>query len=68
MQFDLSPSEVDLLVGLLDNQVGRKLVEIRRTDNRDFKHDLEREEQALEGLLGKLKKLQAEGWKAAGFR
>jgi hypothetical protein len=68
MQFDLSPSEVDLLVGLLDNQVGRKLVEIRRTDNRDYKHDLEREEQVLEGLLGKLKQLQAEGWKAAGFR
>lgn len=64
MRFDLSPSEVDLLVGLLDNQVGRKLVEIRRTDSRDYKHDLEREEQVLETLLGKLKKLQADGWKA----
>jgi hypothetical protein len=68
MQFDLSPSEVDLLVGLLDNQVGRKLVEIRRTDHREFKHDLQHEELVLEGLLSKLKQLQAEGWKAAGFR
>jgi hypothetical protein len=68
MQFDLSASEVDLLVGLLDSQVGKKLVEIRRTDNRDFKHDLQHEELVLEGLLGKLKQLQAERWKAAGFR
>lgn len=68
MQFDLSPSEVDLLVGLLDNQVGRKLVEIRRTDHREFKHNLQHEELVLEELLKKLKQLQVEGWRAAGFR
>jgi hypothetical protein len=55
MQFDLSPSEVDLLVGLLDNQVGKKLVEIRRTDTRDFRNGLRNEEAVIEGLLRKLK-------------
>lgn len=59
MQFDLSPSEVDLLVGLLDNQVGKKLVEIRRTDTRDFRNGLRDEEAVLEGLLRKLKEANA---------
>jgi hypothetical protein len=68
MQFDLSASELDLLVGLLDHQVGRKLVEIRRTDHREFKHYLQDEELVLEGLLDKLKQLQAEHSRAAGIR
>jgi hypothetical protein len=55
MQFDLSPSEVDLLVGLLDNQVGKKLVEIRRTDTREYRNGLRVEEATLESLLRKLK-------------
>ena len=55
MQFDLSPSEVDLLVGLLDNEVGKRLVEIRRTDTRDYRNGLKIEEAALERLLRKLK-------------
>jgi hypothetical protein len=55
MQFDLSPSEVDLLVGLLDDQVGKKLVEIRRTDTRDYRNGLRNEEEVLESLLRKLK-------------
>ncbi len=38
MQFDLSPSEVDLLVGLLDNEVGKRLVESRGTDTRDYRN------------------------------
>jgi hypothetical protein len=55
MQFDLSPSEVDLLVGLLDDQVGKKLVEIRRTDTRDYRNGLRNEEAVLEGLLRRLR-------------
>lgn len=55
MQFDLSSSEVDLLVGLLDNEVGKRLVEIRRTDARDYRNGLKDEEAALESLLRKLK-------------
>jgi hypothetical protein len=55
MQFDLSRSEVDLLVALLDDQIGKKLVEIRRTDTRDYRDDLKDEEALLEGLLRKLK-------------
>ena len=55
MQFDLSPRELDLLYSLLDAQVGKKLVEIRRTDTRNFLEDLKDEEEVLEGLLRKLK-------------
>ena len=55
MQFDLSPSEVDLLVGLLDNEVGKRLVEIRRTDTRDYRNGLRDQEAVLERLLEKLK-------------
>lgn len=55
MQFDLSPSEVDLLVGLLDSEVGKRLVEIRRTDTRDYRNGLKIEEAAVERLLRKLK-------------
>ena len=58
MQFDLSPPEVDLLVGLLDNEVGKRLVEIRRTDTRDYRNGLRDEEAALERLLEKLRQLQ----------
>jgi hypothetical protein len=55
MQFDLSPSEVDLLVGLLDSEVGKRLVEIRRTDTRHYRNGLKIEEAAVERLLRKLK-------------
>jgi len=55
MQFDLSTRELDLLYALLDEQVRRKLVEIRRTDTRNFRQDLKDEEEVLEGLLRKLK-------------
>lgn len=55
MQFDFSPSEVDLLVGLLDNEVGKRLVEIRRTDTRDYRNGLKIEEAALERLLRKFR-------------
>jgi len=54
MQLDLSSVEVDLLVDLLDNQVGKKLVEIRRTDTRDYRNGLINEEAILESLLRKL--------------
>ena len=55
MQLDLSCSEADLLVELLDSQVGKKLVEIRRTDTRDYRNGLKNEEVILESLLRKLK-------------
>lgn len=55
MQLDLSCSEADLLVDLLDSQVGKKLVEIRRTDTRDYRNGLKNEEAILESLLRKLK-------------
>lgn len=55
MQFDLSSRELDLLMAMLEEQVGRKLVEIRRTDTRNFRQDLRDEEEVLEGLLRKLK-------------
>jgi hypothetical protein len=55
MQFDLSTRELDLLYALLDAQVGKKLVEIRRTDTRNFREDLKAEEEVLEGLLRRLK-------------
>jgi hypothetical protein len=55
MQFDLSPRELDLLYSIIDERVGKKLVEIRRTDTRNFRQDLKEEEEVLEGLLRKLK-------------
>jgi hypothetical protein len=55
MQFDLSPREVVLLHSIIDDRVGKKLVEIRRTDTRNFRQDLKEEEEVLEGLLRKLK-------------
>jgi hypothetical protein len=55
MQFDLSPRELDLLHSIIDERVGKKLVEIRRTDTRNFRQDLKEEEEVLEGLLRKLK-------------
>ena len=55
MQLDLSPKEVDTLVGFLDDLVGKKLVEIRRTDAREYRDGLKAEEALLERLLDKLK-------------
>jgi hypothetical protein len=58
MQLDLSPKEVDTLVGFLDDLVAKKLVEIRRTDAREYRNGLKAEEALLEHLLDKLKEVR----------
>jgi hypothetical protein len=58
MQLDLSPKEVDTLVGFLDDLVAKKLVEIRRTDTREYRNGLKAEEALLEHLLDKLKEVR----------
>jgi hypothetical protein len=55
MQIDFSPAEIDFLSSLLESQQGKMLWEIRRTDTREYRTDLKRDEELLEGLLRKLK-------------
>jgi hypothetical protein len=59
MQIDLSPEELDLLVTMLSNRQGPLLREIRRTDTRDFRDSLKKEEELLERLLAKLQRIQS---------
>jgi hypothetical protein len=59
MQIDLSAAETDFLLALLTNTQGKMLVEIRRTDTRDYRQDLKQDEETLENLLRKLKDVRS---------
>ena len=51
----LTPSDRDLLVRLLNAEVGHKRVEVRRTEySRDLRHELEAEEVQIREILAKL--------------
>jgi hypothetical protein len=59
MQIDLSPEELDLLVKMLTNRQGSLIFEISRTDTRDYRQALKKDEELLEQLLAKLQRIQS---------
>jgi hypothetical protein len=59
MQIDLSPEELDLLLKMLSNRQGSLIFEISRTDTRDYRQALKKDEELLEQLLAKLQRIQS---------
>ena len=51
----LTANERDLIIALLDRELGDTRTELRRTDTPDFREDVEREEKLLRELLNKLR-------------
>jgi hypothetical protein len=56
MQFDLNMQEKELLVALLHRYVSEMLVEIRRTQRREFRDALQKDEEVVESMLDRLEK------------
>jgi hypothetical protein len=57
MQLDLESAERDLLVHILEYELREKRVEVRRTSTPDYHDRLKDEEQAIGGLLERLRAL-----------
>ena len=53
-QMALTAEERELLVGLLESSLNRKLVEEHRTRAPSYREHIVREEEIITGLLGKL--------------
>jgi hypothetical protein len=54
MDLTLAPDEVEILKEILEERDRELLLEIARTDHRDFKLDLRRREQVLASVLKRL--------------
>lgn len=55
MPVELSSEERELLVGLLERELGEIRTEIRHTQSHDYKDSLKQREKRLQDLLGRLK-------------
>lgn len=55
MPVELSSEERELLVGLLERELGEIRTEIRHTRSHDYKDSLKQREKRLQDLLGRLK-------------
>jgi ribosome recycling factor len=60
MRLELTPVERDELVRLVDEYFQETRVEVRHTQNREFRNQLHREEDVLRGLLERLRNLKEE--------
>lgn len=56
MRLEITPEERDELLSLVDNYFKETRVEVRHTQNREFREGLHREEEILRGLRDKLAK------------
>jgi len=63
MELELSPQEHELLLELLENDLQRLRWDSARTHRPTFRAELKVKEELIEGLLGKLTRLQT----PAGF-
>ena len=57
MKLELTADERKLLLQVLDSDMREARVERRRTDNPDYRREVEREEKTLKGVLAKLREL-----------
>lgn len=55
MPVELSPEEKNLLIGLLDKELGETRTEIHHTQSHDYKEDLKVREKRLQDLLKRLR-------------
>lgn len=58
MNLELTSAERNELMRLVEDYFSETRVEVRHTQNREYRIELLREEELLRGLLEKLKKLQ----------
>ena len=54
MQFQLTAEEATLLTRILESALGELRVEVRRTDTRSLHDELQRDEERIRALLGRL--------------
>ena len=54
MQFQLTAEEATLLTRILESALGELRVEVRRTDTRSLHDELQRDEEQIRALLGRL--------------
>ncbi|HEX7284880.1 MAG TPA: hypothetical protein VF532_01790 [Candidatus Angelobacter sp.] len=54
MDLQLTSTEEELIKEILEESYRELLMEIARTDHREFRHDLREREQVLKALLNKL--------------
>ena len=57
MKLELTADERKLLLQVLDSDMREARVERRRTDNPDYRREVEREEKTLKAVLAKLREL-----------
>ena len=58
MKLELTPEERDELIGLVDEYFQATRVEVRHTQNREYRNQLHHEEDVLRGLLERLRSLK----------
>ena len=61
MKMEISETERDVLLDLLQSELGRLKAEINRTEAHDFKIDLKAREAALQAVIERLTALMAGG-------
>jgi hypothetical protein len=59
VRIELTPEEVEMLSFILESYLSDLRLEVRETDNRDFRESLKQREVFLKKLLGQL------GWEGA---